>query len=70
MASVMAIESEVIGECVEGIRVEVGRKMLGIVLLRLAVFAIRHSVPCWVCRQVALTVMVPGIGGWFTGLWV
>ena len=26
MASVMAIESEVIGECVEGIRIEVGRR--------------------------------------------
>ena len=28
MASVMAIKSEVIGECVEEIRIEVGRKIL------------------------------------------
>ena len=34
MASVMATGSEVIGECVEGIRVEVeGGEMLGIVLV-------------------------------------
>jgi len=37
MASVMAIESEVIGECVEGIRIEVGRKILRIALVCLAV---------------------------------
>ena len=33
MASVMAIGSEVIGECVEGIRVEVGREILRIDLV-------------------------------------
>ena len=33
MASVMAIGSEVIGECVEGIRVEVGGKVLRMVLV-------------------------------------
>jgi len=33
MASVMAIKSEVIGECVEGIRIEVGRKILRMVLV-------------------------------------
>ena len=33
MASVMAIGSEVIGECVEGIRVEVRREVLRVVLV-------------------------------------
>ena len=33
MASVMAIGSEVIGECVEGIRVEVSREVLRVVLV-------------------------------------
>ena len=33
MASVMAIRSEVIGECIEGIRVEIRRKILGIALV-------------------------------------
>ena len=33
MASVMATGSEVIGECVEGIRVEVGGKVLRVVLV-------------------------------------
>ena len=33
MASMMAKGSEVIGECVEAIRIEVGRKMLRIVLV-------------------------------------
>ena len=33
MASVMAIGSEVIGECVEGIRVEVRREVLRMVLV-------------------------------------
>ena len=33
MASVMAIGSEVIGECVEEIRIEVGRKILRMVLV-------------------------------------
>jgi hypothetical protein len=33
MASAMAIGSEVIGECVEGIRVEVGGKVLRMVLV-------------------------------------
>ena len=37
MASVMAKGSEVIGECVEAIRIEVGRKILRIVLVCLAV---------------------------------
>jgi len=33
MAFVMTIESDVIGECVEGIRVEVRREVLRIVLV-------------------------------------
>ena len=33
MASVMAIGSEVVGECVEGIRVEVRREVLRVVLV-------------------------------------
>ena len=33
MASVMAVNSEVIGECIEGIRVEVGIKILRIDLV-------------------------------------
>ena len=33
MASVMAIESEVIGECVEEIKIEVGRKVAGMALV-------------------------------------
>jgi len=33
MASVMAIGSEVIGECVEGIRVEIRREVLRMVLV-------------------------------------
>ena len=33
MASVMAIGSDVIGECIEGISVEVGRKILRMVLV-------------------------------------
>ena len=38
MASEMAIGSKVIGECVEGIRVDVGLKMLRLYLLCLAFF--------------------------------
>ena len=45
MAFVMATESAVIGECVEEIRTDVGRKMLREDLVCLLVFAIRNSVP-------------------------
>jgi len=38
MAFVMAIESYVIGECVEGIRVEVRREILRMVLVSLEFF--------------------------------
>ena len=38
MASVMATGSEVIGECVEGIRVEVRREVLRVVLVCLVFF--------------------------------
>jgi hypothetical protein len=44
MASAMAIGSEVIGECVEGIRVEVGGKVLRIVLLCTGFFGFALSV--------------------------
>jgi hypothetical protein len=42
MVFVMAIESEVFGECVEGIRVEVVARMIGLVLLCSEFFAMRH----------------------------
>ena len=45
MASVMAIESEVIGECVEGIRVEVGRRDIEGDFGVSCGVAMRHSVP-------------------------
>ena len=63
MASMMAIGSEVIGECVEKISVEVGRRDVEGGFGVSCGLAMRHSVPCWVCRQVALMAMVPGIGG-------
>ena len=66
----MVIGSEVIGECVEEIRIEVGRRDIGDSFGVSCGLAMRHSVPCWVCRQVALMAMVPGIGGWFIGLLV
>ena len=40
MASVMAIGSEVIGECVEGIRVEVRREVLRVVLVCIGFFGL------------------------------
>ena len=74
MASVMAIGSEVIGECVEEIRIEVVRKILRMVLVSSQkdiedgfgmpwIFSVWCSVPHWVCCQAALMAMVPGIGG-------
>ena len=62
MASVMAIGSEVIGECVEGIRVEVRRKVLRMVLVCPG-FWVWRLVPHLVCRRAVLMAMVPGIGG-------
>ena len=44
MASVMAIGSEVIGECVEEIRIEVGRKILRMVLVCPGFFGLALSV--------------------------
>ena len=44
MASAMAIGSEVIGECVEGIRVEVGGKVLRVVLVCPGFFGFALSV--------------------------
>ena len=44
MVSVMAIGSEVIGECVEEIRVEVGRKILSEALVCLVV--LRYGKEC------------------------
>ena len=66
MPSDMAKGSEVIGECVEGIRVEVRREVLRMVLV-CPVFSVWRTVPHWVCCQSALSAMVPGIGGWFKG---
>ena len=44
MASVMAMGSEVVGECVEGIRVEVGGKVLRMVLVCPGFFGFALSV--------------------------
>ena len=52
MASVMAIRSEVIGECIEEMRVEIRRKVLGIVLVRPWVF--RLGAQCLVGSVVRL----------------
>ena len=70
MASVMAIGSEVIGECVEEIRIEVGRRDIEDCFGVSCGLAIRRSVPLWVCHQVALMEKVPGIGGRLIGLLV
>ena len=63
MAAVMAIGSEVIGECVEGIRVEVGRGNIEDGFGMPWNFSVWYSVPRWVSCQAALSAMVPGIGG-------
>ena len=58
----MAIGSEVIGECVEVIRVEVRREVLRVVLVCPGFFGLALSV-LMVCCQAALMAVVPGIGG-------
>jgi nitrogenase molybdenum-iron protein alpha/beta subunit len=52
MASVMATGSEVIGECVEGIRVEVRREVLRVVLVCPGFF--RFGVQCLIGSVVRL----------------
>ena len=52
MASVMAIESEVIGECVEAIRIEAERKVLRKTLMCLELLD-------WLPRYPAATVAAP-----------
>ena len=68
MASVMAIGSEVIGECVEQIRVKVMEGSIEDGFGMPWIFSVWCSVPHWVCCQAALMAMVPGIGGYLMAI--
>ena len=62
VAHLMAIKSELIGEFVEGIRIEIGRKDAEACFDMSCGLAIRRSAPYSACRPIELMVIMPDVG--------